>query len=318
MASLRDISWCEDVRLQEDLRNYVRQNMKRKEMLDFLKRDFPTYAWSIPTLDRRLRYFNIFYTDTNVTLDEVKEAVGKELEGPGKLLGYRALHQKIRQEHLLNVPRDLVYTVMKEMDPEGLESRAVGVKNKKKKQPFTTRGPNWVHSVDGHNKLMGFQNDTFPLAIYGSIDTASRKLLWLRVWTNNREPRLIGRWYLEYLYESKVIPSYLRMDRGTETGVMATMHAFLRQDHGDIDPIETVIYGPSTANQVSFFVQGDKLYNLFVCYNLWHTITEANGFNAKESRTPHYSRTPKVQKTNKTNKRKNNHSNTILIHKKTF
>ena len=52
----------------------------------------------------RLRYFNIFYTDTNVTLDEVKEAVGKELEGPGKLLGYRALHQKIRQEHLLNVP----------------------------------------------------------------------------------------------------------------------------------------------------------------------------------------------------------------------
>ena len=145
------------------------------------------------------------------------------------------------------------------MDPEGLESRAVGVKNKKKKQPFRTRGPNWVHSVYGHNKLMGFQNDTFPLAIYGSIDTARRKLLWLRVWTNNREPRLIGRWYLEYLYENKVIPSYLRMDRGTETGVMATMHAFLRQHHGDIDPTETVIYGPSTANQVS--VCGGVLYN---------------------------------------------------------
>ena len=63
-------------------------------MLDFLRRDFPTYAWSIATLDRRLRYFNIFYMDTNVTLDEVKEAVGKELEGPGKLLGYGALHQK--------------------------------------------------------------------------------------------------------------------------------------------------------------------------------------------------------------------------------
>lgn len=124
---------------------------------------------------------------------------------------------------------------------------------------------NWVHSVDGHNKLMGFQNDTFPLAIYGSIDTASRKLLWLRIWTNNREPRLIGRWYLEYLYENKVIPSYLRMDRGTETGVMATMHAFLRQHHGDMDPAETVIYGPSTANQVSrSFVSGSsKLVHIF-------------------------------------------------------
>ena len=93
-ASLRDISWCEDVRLQDDLRNYVRQNLKRKEMLDFLRRDFPTYAWRIPTLDRRLRYFNIFYRDTNVTLDKVKESVGKGLEGPGKLLRYRALHQK--------------------------------------------------------------------------------------------------------------------------------------------------------------------------------------------------------------------------------
>ena len=61
--------------------------MKRKEMLDFLKRDCPTYAWSIPTLDRRIRYFNIFYTaDRNVTLNEVKEAVGKGLEGPRKLL----------------------------------------------------------------------------------------------------------------------------------------------------------------------------------------------------------------------------------------
>ena len=99
--------------------------MQRKEMLDFLERDFPIYAWSIPTLDRRLRHFNIFYTNTNVTVDEVKEAVGKELEGPGQLLGYRALHQKFRQEHHLNVPRDLVYAVMQELDPGGLESRCV-------------------------------------------------------------------------------------------------------------------------------------------------------------------------------------------------
>ena len=28
-----------------------------------------------------------------------------------------------------------------------------------------------------------------------------------------------------------------------------------------------------------------------IYYNLWHTITEANGCNAKESKTPYYSRT---------------------------
>ena len=49
-----------------------------------------------------------------------------------------------------------------------------------------------------------------------------------------------------------IISSKLRIDKGTETGKMATMHAFLRKHHGDMDPIDTVIYGPSTSNQVCF------------------------------------------------------------------
>jgi len=68
-------------------------------MLDFLNRDYPYYHWSLRTLDRRLRHFNIYYTDTNVTVDQVKDAVQKELDGPGILLRYRAMQQKVRQKH---------------------------------------------------------------------------------------------------------------------------------------------------------------------------------------------------------------------------
>jgi len=77
------------------------------------------------------------------------------------------------------------------------------LENKKKatKGHFTTNGPNWVWSLDGHDKLMGYQNSTFPLAIYGCIDTASRKIVWLRVWNTNSKPELIGKWYYEYLLE---------------------------------------------------------------------------------------------------------------------
>jgi hypothetical protein len=153
----------------------VRQGIHRKEMLDFLRKDFPQYAWSIPTLDRHLRYSDIRYVDSNVTVDDVRDAVSKELSGPGKLLGYRAMHKKVRQEHELNVPRDLVHAVMYDLDPDGLQARAVGAKRKKPKGCFTTKGPNWVHSVDGHDKLMGYQNSTFPLAVYGCLDTCSRK-----------------------------------------------------------------------------------------------------------------------------------------------
>ena len=45
----------------------------------------------------------------------------------------------------------------------------------------------------------------------------------------------------------------IRIDKGTETGTLATLHAFLRRHHNDMDPMNTVIYGPSTDNQVSFF-----------------------------------------------------------------
>ena len=43
--------------------------------------------------------------------------------------------------------------------------------------------------------------------------------------------------------------SYIRMDKGTETGTIATMHAFLCRNHEDItDAGDPVLYGPSTSD----------------------------------------------------------------------
>ena len=75
--------------------------------------------------------------------------VDKELKGPRKLLGYRALYKKIRLEQGLNVTRDQVYDVMSELDPQGLDVRGnVGAKRQRKKGNFTTHGSNWVYSLD--------------------------------------------------------------------------------------------------------------------------------------------------------------------------
>ena len=98
-ARIRNVNWMEDLELKHE--KYVRQGLQRNEILNFMKRDFGEYAWSLRTLDRRMQHFEIRYTDTiNVTVDEVKSAVRKELDGPDKLLGYRAMHNKIRQEYL--------------------------------------------------------------------------------------------------------------------------------------------------------------------------------------------------------------------------
>ena len=66
----------------------------------------------IATLDRRLRYFGIHYINYNTPLAEVCDAVKKELDGPGRLLGYRAMNHKLTTEHNVQVPWHLVHDVM--------------------------------------------------------------------------------------------------------------------------------------------------------------------------------------------------------------
>ena len=248
------MEWQDDPDLKYDLNRYVTENMQRNEILDSVQRDYPQYCWSMRTLDRGLRHYRIRYINYNVKIDEGRTAVKEELEGPGHLLGYRAMMQKIRQQHNLKVPRQFVHTVMQEIDDKGLHNRQPGAKKKEPKGHFVTVGPNWTYSMDGHDKLMGFQNSTFPLAVYGAIDTASRKILMLKIWTTNSEPVLVAKWYIDLLYRSKVLPNYIRIDKGTETTTMSTIHAFLRGQQGDLDnPADSVIFGPSPSNQVLGF-----------------------------------------------------------------
>ena len=132
MARMASSSWKDDDELKADLEQYVRQNLKKSEILDFVKRDFPEYAWSIATLDRRLRQFGIRYIDYTKSIGAAV-SVAVQLNGPGKLLGYRALNQKLRTEHDIKAPRHLVHTVLANLDPAGLGARRLQKKGKKPK-----------------------------------------------------------------------------------------------------------------------------------------------------------------------------------------
>ena len=51
-------------------------------------------------------------------------------------------------------------------------------KKGKAKGQFTTRGIDWIHSLDEHDKLMGYQNSTFPLAVYSNYGTSLGPEFW--------------------------------------------------------------------------------------------------------------------------------------------
>ena len=127
------VNWQNNCKLEEDFKKYVAANMQPLEILDYMKKDYAVYKWSLRTLDHRLNHFNFRYIDRDVPLDVAREAVRKELNGPGAMLGYRAMTQKMLQKYELKVPRALVHNLMFELDLDGLARRALGAKKEKGK-----------------------------------------------------------------------------------------------------------------------------------------------------------------------------------------
>ena len=50
MSDFRVAFWKNNTNLKEALLKYVGRGLQRREMLDFLTRDFPLYAWSVRML----------------------------------------------------------------------------------------------------------------------------------------------------------------------------------------------------------------------------------------------------------------------------
>ncbi len=63
MGRIRNSGWEQDQKLSDDLQRYVLEGLKRHEVLDFVQRDYPQYAWSLGTLSRRMKHFEISYVN---------------------------------------------------------------------------------------------------------------------------------------------------------------------------------------------------------------------------------------------------------------
>ena len=133
MSRIRNPDWENDENLKVDILKYVLQNLTRREVLDFLGRDYPQYAWSLPTLSRRMAHFGVKYVDYETDLKVVEKAV-KEVDQWTN----RSMHKKLREQHHLAVPRGLVYDVMTQIDPEGLERRRKVGQKKRHRGPTGT------------------------------------------------------------------------------------------------------------------------------------------------------------------------------------
>ena len=131
---------------------------------------------------------------------------------------------------------------MKAFTPNAVESRLF---HRLQRRSYFNKGPNFLIHIDGYDKLK-----PFGIAIHGAIDGYSRKILWLKASETNKNPRIIARYYIDYILEQDGTPRVVRSDAGTENNLTREIQTFLRKHNNDsMRGKKSFQVGKSTSNQ---------------------------------------------------------------------
>ena len=107
----------------EAIVNYFRLGFTAPEILAFLV-TLHGVQLSLRQLRRILRSHGCRRRVNPTDINEVAQVIEEQLKGSGRILGYRAMHQRLINDHNLVVVRNTVRRVLKILDPEGVEARS--------------------------------------------------------------------------------------------------------------------------------------------------------------------------------------------------
>ena len=181
----------ESEELQHWIRYYFYQGLEYSEILKFLQKYHRTII-SKSTPLRRLKDYGLSRrTGKNLSLETIREArerIHPSIEGPASSSGYRSVWHSLKMTGF-HVPRYTIQTLLRDINPEGTESRR--------------------RHIDGHDKLK-----PFGFSVHGAIDGYSRKVLWLKVLRSNNSPSVIWGIYLNCMKEMEGCPNGKRFSCG--------------------------------------------------------------------------------------------------------
>ena len=154
-------------------------------------------------------------------MNEIILALRILLKESGSSLGYRRIHQKLRQLGCF-IDKETIHLCLKILDPAGVELR---ICMRLQRRAYLSLGPDHTWHIDGYDKLKphGF-------AIHGAIDGYSRRILWLYVSASNNNPSNIAFYFLQTITELKKVPQVVRGDRGSENVIVCGVQRFLRRE----------------------------------------------------------------------------------------
>ena len=130
------------------------------------------------------------------------------------------------------------------LNPGGIERRRRKLQSRKGE--YVVPGPDYIWSIDGHDKL-----SPFGIEIYACIDAYSRNIIWVYVGISNRTSQSVAQQFLMCCCSTGIHPKFFRADRGGELPIIAETHfALLRLSDPTVTRMEDCFYfGKSTKNQ---------------------------------------------------------------------
>ena len=146
------------------------------------------------TLERKLSYYGFRRREfSNVTINELKNVIESEIQGPASMRGYRGLWHSLKTNYGIIVQRDIVMNVLKEIDPEGTNMRKA---RRLRRRKYVSEGPNSCWHADGYDKLKPYG---FP--IQGCTDGYSRRILWFKVTKSISHAKVPAAYYVDTMKE---------------------------------------------------------------------------------------------------------------------
>ncbi|KAJ7602178.1 hypothetical protein DFH06DRAFT_1348766 [Mycena polygramma] len=140
-------------------------------------------------------------------------------------MGARSMVSQIRQRWGVKVPEAFLNRAFQIVEPENLRQRK---KQKFRRKRFWSAGNMDICAFDQHDKWK-----RFGLWLHIGLDPFCGRIMWLKIWWTNRNPRLITSYYLEACRQVGGIPLITQSDPGSENYGIANCQTVTRQQ---LDP----------------------------------------------------------------------------------
>jgi hypothetical protein len=142
------------------------------------------------------------------------------------------------------VRRDTLFAMLHILNPKAIFRRIARIQSKKGE--YIVPGPDYIWSIDGHNKLSPFRID-----IYVYIDAYSRAIIWVYISISNRTSHSVVQQYLITCARLGYIPIFFRADKGSKLPMIVEAYfCFSRLVDPSVLRVQDYFYfGKSTKNQ---------------------------------------------------------------------